>query len=308
MASKSPFIRNSVESPTEEKDGQRPSSSSRPLKDWQFPTNAIDSHNRMRLYDDENDWALDIKDAIEDTPDIDNLTDFQYAQLAIVDQDDIEMALERARKMQDFKRQYDIRDSVECGLRCMKEFVDLLPGHWLSLSSAEGQCVLVADVSKLTVDRIRTSSDGLHTWLAGTYFMCHVLSSEFYAMRHGFTILAENQGYDFKKNFGLDLHSKLWKELASVYPLQISKMKNYNTGLVYNMLVRMAKSFVTEEIHSRFEVGCVCELGTLDKLYATPNQRVANERLMIRLHESLRRRYQNETDFRLPKQCAGSAY
>ena len=46
--------------------------------------------SRITLTEEETRWAKAIKTAIEEDPEVDNLNDFLYAQIALIDKDDIE--------------------------------------------------------------------------------------------------------------------------------------------------------------------------------------------------------------------------
>ena len=90
--------------------------------------------SRMVLTPEERQWALSIKAAIVGDPEVDNLSDFEYAQLALMDHGDVEAAVERARHMQTFKHEYGITDTLEQSRQLLPKLVKLLPGMPLSLS------------------------------------------------------------------------------------------------------------------------------------------------------------------------------
>lgn len=66
--------------------------------------------NRTMLSEQEISWALNIKRVIESHPELDSLSDYAYAQLALIVKDNIQEAVERTQHMQCFREEYDIEN------------------------------------------------------------------------------------------------------------------------------------------------------------------------------------------------------
>ena len=86
------------------------------------------------LTDEELHWALNIKEAVEANSDLINLTDYEYAQFAMVLKDDLEEALHRIQGLQYFKQEYKIHDTIEEGMAILKAFHQQQPFLVLDLS------------------------------------------------------------------------------------------------------------------------------------------------------------------------------
>ena len=87
---------------------------------------------RMMLTQEEHQCALRIKAAIEAKPEVDNLSDFMYAQFALICQDNIEEAVTHVMALQATRQEYDIEDSYEHGCRSVEAYAQLLPEYLLS--------------------------------------------------------------------------------------------------------------------------------------------------------------------------------
>ncbi|CAB9505685.1 expressed unknown protein [Seminavis robusta] len=261
-----------------------------------------DGPERMALTEQERTWALAIKQACLDDPDLDPRNDFFYAQLALVDHGNVASAVERAQQMQYFRQEYGlVEENAEMAARTCREFVKMLPKFWLNFSynSRDGNYVLAVDCTHFYVRKIKESQGTINTWMRATYLMCQAECPDLKAIRQGVIILAETDGFDWKTNFGLEVFKKFWVELCAVYPYKHSQIKNFHTGVLYNLLLSMTRRFVPKEIHERFQMGCLCELGRLDALYLNPTVEAANEKLLAFTDHTLRRRYANEAAFTL---------
>ena len=106
------------------------------------------------------------------------------------------------------------------------------------------------------------------------------------------------KGYDWNKKVDFNVLSKLFTQLLSSYPYK-GVGKHYHTGMVFNVIASMLRKLLPEPLKSRFHVGCPFEGGRLDQVYLVPTVEMANARLLARLEEALRRRYDNQASFKL---------
>ena len=81
---------------------------------------------RMRISDQDRQRAIRIRNAVAQTPELDALSDYWCVQFALVLGDDIESCLQRALRLQHYREEYGIIDSLEFGLQSMREFIRLL--------------------------------------------------------------------------------------------------------------------------------------------------------------------------------------
>jgi hypothetical protein len=256
--------------------------------------------SRMELSARERDLAIHIKQAIANTADLDPVSDFMCAQLALMDGDNIEQALHRVHHLQCFKEEYGILDTVQDGTRCFEAYIDLFPRIHLSLAYCQesGEYVIIYDNTQFETSRLN-SEERLRTWLGGVFYTCHVVTPDFAAMRCGTTLVLENEGYIW--NCDMQLFTclrRLWSEVTSVYPVHVKRLKYFHSGAAMNVLVAMLKPFLPKDLRENVETGCFFDQ-RLDTIYLVPTLEDANLRFLNRVTQTLQRRYDNERAFRL---------
>ncbi|CAB9528729.1 expressed unknown protein [Seminavis robusta] len=257
---------------------------------------------RMRLSEEERTWALEIKQAIEANPELDNLNDFCCAQLALTEEPgDLESTLQRAHHLQEIRQEYNVVDSFECSKRTVHQAFDRFPGHFLSFSFShqEGNYVIVLDFSKQpTTKCLKALAEGKELKLREVYYLLQAVTPDFEAMRRGHIVMAECVSVDRNQGMNVGMYRSIW-HIMLAHPAKLQKFKHFHTGVFALQLVSGTKRILPPHVRSNVEVGCICESGSLDKLYLQPSFAEANQRVLRRLEETLQRRYQNEAEFRL---------
>ena len=111
------------------------------------PEWCFDSPDRMELSDHERNLAINIKTAISSDPELDPVSDFMCAQLALVDGDNIESALARVHQLQCFREEYGIRDTVQDASKQIVDYIKLFPRLQLCFTfyNEGGNYVIVAE-------------------------------------------------------------------------------------------------------------------------------------------------------------------
>lgn len=186
---------------------------------------------RMTLLESEQACALNIKAAIEADPELDNLSDFWYAQLAIVNQYDLDTAKDHARSMQYFRQEYDIQDTIEDAKRTVWEFLNLFDNWVLSFGySTDSQCyVWIIDMA--AIDKKALASE--KAWqinLAGHYYLRQALNPDFLSIRSGISVVHECLGFKIEKYGGTNHAKRLCQEVVGPYPAIHCSIKFFHTG------------------------------------------------------------------------------
>lgn len=256
---------------------------------------------RMKLLLVEEWWALEIKEAIENNPDIENLSDFQYAQLALICEDDVDDAIRRAIGMQAVREEYGILEmdeSSEFGCRTIKKFMDRFPLSFLyfDYSDPDGQYVMGIDASKVNTGDLKTIVD-IKLLFAGMYYMAQTCMPDFEAIRKGVIGLIECRNVNFTRRSDLKANQKVYDELWAVYPFTGS-IRHYNTNSMFNVMFSLCKKFLPEDLKSRYQAGLVFE-GGLDNTFLVPTPEIAAERVLHNMQDSLKRRLENQRSFSL---------
>jgi hypothetical protein len=255
---------------------------------------------RMVLTEEERGWALAIKAAIEESNEVDNLSDFWYAQLALIEQDNVDEAVSRAYQLQAIRQEYGIVESFQYGRRIVHQAMELFPGYYLcySFNPRDGNYVLVVDLTKLPMSIFRSNPSSIITKVCEIYFMSHIMCPDMEAIRRGIVCIAECEGYHFQHDIGVGIWRRVW-DVVVPYPLRLQTLKHFHTGVFANLMVSMVRQFLPSSLSRKIEVGCLCEAGRLDKIYLTPDPQAASRRILTRLEDALRRRYENDASFRL---------
>ena len=84
----------------------------------------------------------------------------------------------------------------------------------------------------------------------------------------------------------------LFSQLLSVYPFR-GECRTFHTGMGFNLMAAMLRKFLPESLKNMLLTGLTFP-GRLDTFYLIPDVDTANQRIMAKLEETLRRRYENE--------------
>ncbi|CAB9522247.1 expressed unknown protein [Seminavis robusta] len=277
------------------------------------PMGPLDA-GRMALGATERLWALEIKNAASQEPELEPLSDFWYAQFALVSlhehHQNLETArshlpdlLERMQAVQDMRQEFFVRDTITHGMEVMsKVILDMHPGFILAFSyhADRGAYLRVINLTQFDMSMF-THKVKVRTFLAGLWYINHATIPDMEAARQGFVQYVECKGYEWR-NPNM-FHVKAFSEAAPVmqfYPILCQQTVHYNTGMFVKLLASMAKRLLPKHMTKEFlfESGSISEGVTrLEEIFTTPTPDVANQRLLDRLKDALERRYQNEAAF-----------
>ena len=263
---------------------------------------APDDPQRMYLSPEELNWARTIRQRANALPELENkLNDFQCAQLALLEHDSYDAALQRALHLQSFRKEYGVIDTYEAGKRSLKTFIESFPKHWLSFSfhREKGSYVFCYNMKEFN-PRLLNTPDKLNNFMTANYYMLNCLTVDMSSIRQGSSVMAECSGYDWTQNIDIELYKKVFRELVVAYPIRLANHKHFNSGVLVNILYSMTKRIFPAHIRETFEVGNHLDDGqTLDEIFLVPTVESASERVLKRLAETLKLRYEHERTFRL---------
>ena len=257
---------------------------------------AIEDPLRMDLTVEECDQAWAIRRAIEAIPEIDNLSDFWYCQLAMIVGDNVEEAVRRAQHLQTFREEYGVLDNEADGRRALTALLELAPEYFIAMNFHEDAYSMALNVKGFNPSSLNTPQRE-RSWFMGYYYLQQCLSPDFETIRQGVIFHIECNGYDWKKHVDIKLFGRLCDAYHSSYPQRLAA-KHYHTGVMFNVLYSMVKKVYSEEIVKDFQVGCQAP-AYLDEIYLQPSPEAAKQRTLSRMNNSLRLRYKNEREFSL---------
>ncbi|CAB9516621.1 expressed unknown protein [Seminavis robusta] len=248
----------------------------------------IDDPRRMQLTREELEWARDVKELIEGYPELENLSDFMYAQLAIISRGDLEDAMRRAIGLQRFRQEYNIHDTQEAGIQCLQRMTQLFPRHLLSFSFSqiEGTYLLIHDLTKLDIDVLTTQAK-VDSWMSASYYLHTVQCPDLATIRKGTIVLVECDGMSvsFKKDFRL--YQDMFSQLVANYPF-VGQMRCFHTNTVFNLLASMFRKVLPSHLKNTLLTGMTFD-GRLDTYYLVPDAETATNRVLLRFEETLMR-------------------
>ncbi|CAB9503002.1 expressed unknown protein [Seminavis robusta] len=252
----------------------------------------------MVLTNQERDWARAIKTAIESCPDLDKLSDFEYCQIAIIDQGDVGAAVDRAISLQGFRQEYDIQNTLEDALVALRNHVLSMPQLFLDFlcNRSTGGYGAVMDMRCCDLQTLRTEK-GWKTLAAGLYYMFHAMGPDFHSTRTGITFVFECDRLSLASNLDFKIAKKICTEVFCLCPFTADKLKFFHTGLFSNMLISSCRAVLPKSIVSKIQVGCVFPDGRLSQFYNTPDPQTAMERTIESMQKSVRRRYAMQAVF-----------
>lgn len=206
----------------------------------------------MALTQTENEHALAIKEMVESLPDLDNLSDFMYAQLAIVCKDNLDDILERCYALQTFRQEYDIHDTFQEGSRGIQHMFDLFPEEWLSFAFGEkdGAYVFMHDISKFE-PRAFTTLASKNNWLKGMYY-CHFLFfPDWESIRKGIICVCECEYTSNVRKDATKAFSQFFSEFLTHYPF-IGCCHFYHTSSLVNIVASILRKILPKELRNTF--------------------------------------------------------
>ncbi|CAB9512557.1 expressed unknown protein [Seminavis robusta] len=259
-----------------------------------------DGDQMMEISDQEKLWARAIKAAIESCPDLEKLSDFEYCQLAIIDQGNMEAAVDRATSLQGFRQEYDVKDTLEDALTALRQLVSVMPSLFLSFTCnhSSGGYVTIADMAAYDLQALKTEK-GWKTHMLGHFYLFGAMCTDFRSIRTGINFVVECDGFSWTSNMDFVISKNLCRDFYSIYPYRAQQLSYFHTNLFLNMTIAACRAVLPKSIASKFQVGCIFPGGRLDQFYLIPDQHTAAERTIHRMQESIRRRYAMVASYKL---------
>lgn len=257
--------------------------------------------SKMQLSREERQWALELKRAIQDEADLDELTDYMYAQFAIVDRGDLPKSMDRARNLQGFRENRDVRDTLKEAQTTLQRFTALLPAHLLHFffnEHTDTWCFIV-DFVKVDMGALSTP-EARRTFLVGIYYLYHAVNHQFDAIRRCLFQILECGGFKWRgpRMIDLNLFKEGMEDVVGIYPVTFYKKRFCNAGTILTMFWTMIRRVTPADLRDKFEIIDNTDI-RLDEVCLVPTVEAATARILRDLNEALRRRYENEATFRL---------
>lgn len=275
------------------------------------PTKRVKVDPAMTITSAELETAKGIRKALESCTQYplnpQRWSDYDYAQQALTctadleDEDATKALMQRMYKLQYFREDYKIQDTVEEGVRMIQRLMEMMPGYLLSVDFAAryGSYIAVFDRAAFQPAKLATPED-MRTFLGAYYYIFQCLSTNSKAIRSGVVFITECQ--DMKEeNFDLQVEEKFLSHLFGHYPFRHKECLWLNTPSVANIAYGLMKSLVPGDFRANWRMGCKLDGfdGRIDSLFKMPTLAIAQEQLLSKIESFLTERGQNAGGFEL---------
>ncbi|CAB9505568.1 expressed unknown protein [Seminavis robusta] len=269
-------------------------------------------HSTMLLTQEEQRWALQLKESMVNRPDLDEENDMWLAQYAIVTEGDISNALKRIARIQAFQKQYGVNNSVEQGVQMLSKLFQLMPGSILCLDvdPMKNEGLHIMDNGKQDHMAAMASERNWRICLVGFYYYFLVCQPTLATIRNGQHTMADFVDFTWN-NFRMEFFYQFNLEFGELYPHRFSGFLAFNTGTLANLMFALVKHVYSKALMSKVQLGCHIPLGeedevprSLSEIYLQPSLEEANKRMLVRARELFTLRARNEANFRLQQSAS----
>lgn len=259
------------------------------------PPPPIVDPTRMDLTVEECEQAWAIRRAIEAIPELDNLSDFMYCHFAIIVGEDVEDAVQRAHHLQSFREEYRIMDTHTEGRKYLRRLLQLAPEYFLDWNFQEDSYSMALNMKGFEPRNALDTPDKESDWIVAYYYLQLCQCMDFETIRQGVIYRVEGSGYDWKKHLDVKLMRRLHDAYHASFPCRMT-LYLYHNNVMINVFNSLCKKLYPKGLD--IKVGCEAP-APLDEIFLQPTPEVANQRTLLKLENSLRRRYEMEKEFSL---------
>ena len=274
--------------------------------------NMMIQDDTMTISPQERQWAMEIKQAVNESEDLKPLTDFDYVQYAMVTLGNTQEALFRIAGMQAFREEYGIDNSVEQAVDHLDRAMQMLPGFILHLDNCPhtNEAIMVWDASVCYPQRILSINPDHgpdHNWktyVVAHYYMTLASQPTLFSVRDGLTLLIDC-GQVGWENVSMDFQRRMNDELRGFYPLKWKRILAYNTAVIANVGWSLFKQFMSPHMRESLKLGCQVAGSQsetrLCQLFLQPSLEGAKDNILGRFRTLLLLRHQKAMRFRLDR-------
>lgn len=265
----------------------------------------------MRITEEERQWALSIKQAANETDELQPLSDFGYVELAMLTRGNTQEALHRMGGLQAFRTEYGINNSPEQGVQCLERTMHLLPGFVLHLDNCPNtnDGILVWDASVCYPETILSISHegggadyNWRNYVVAMYYMYYSCQPTLVSIRDGLTLMMDC-GQVSWANVSMDFERRMHEELRAFYPLKWKRIMAYNTAVIANIGWSLFKQFMSPHMRESLQLGCqVTGLDSdtrLRDIFLQPSLEGSRQNILERVRHLIALRNENAGNFAL---------
>lgn len=272
----------------------------------------------MHITDEERSWAMAAKQVVEESAELTNLTDMQYAEFAIATEGNLQEALRQIQGVQLFREHYKIDNSVEQGEHLLRGLLEQQPGVLLNVDVDLNRNFSInafdfgmldpqmALGKKPGVIETRGIEGNWGVYVGGLYYTRYASQPSLAVVRNGLLELSDFKDFGWE-NFSEAVISRMFEEIMGMYPTKWKQLMVYNTGWLGIIAITLSKPLMSKSMRNTITLGwqimesedSQSPANSLKDFYLQPTREVANQNLLRRSRMLLAMRKQNEETFRL---------
>ncbi|CAB9520356.1 expressed unknown protein [Seminavis robusta] len=267
--------------------------------------------NDMMITERERNWALAVKEAVELSTRIDNISDFGYAHHCIAAGGDLNKALDQIEGMQAFRKQYNLseidqEDTIQRGLKALDDLNSICPNWLLHVDLEDGSPWLVCNQGQLNPGKVWQRDKSYASILLVQYYLGCALQPTLQAVREGTTILTDGEKMSWEM-IDMNYQQQLYFEFVLHFPHKVRKILVFNANCAAVAFWNLVKPFLPRKVRRvvvldrRFDaLGFRSdEIRCLTDLFCQPNREESWIRCKQRVAQLLVMRSYNNQFFRL---------
>lgn len=264
----------------------------------------------MHLTPQEMQRAQAIKAAVDESLTLAACTDFEYAQYALAhagSDSSLDLILHHIERLQGFRQDYKIQDTLEDGMACINAMTLQQPGELVSIQYLPDQwrCVAFSDWKAFQPKRCTKNNAQQHAiYLKGSYYRLQGLHPTLLAIRAGLVEVVECEGVTLEDNHDPVFTQYYYEELIVPYPKRYKSRCLVNSNLDVTVAQMEAKPYMTQNMRETIQWGKQVD-GLIDKhripeVFLVPTLELARQRVLECVKELLAARYHYQATFTLP--------
>lgn len=196
----------------------------------------------MTVTGEEAENALALKAKVLAAEDVDDLTDFEIAQFALVSKTDHERAMKRVRRLQALRRRYSIGSTME-HVKASFAFIEQnSPGLFLGMSTTKDGCTALFNESQLFQrnGKIPVDDENIAAMMSFMVHLLEAVSPDITAVRNGLVSVSLCEGVGWG-NFNMEMERRGAEVYQDSYPIRMKGLYMLDPPFIINAIMDIVK-------------------------------------------------------------------
>lgn len=196
----------------------------------------------MTLTAEEAENALALKAKIIAAEDVDELSDFEIAQFAIVSKQDHGKAMARVRRLQELRRRYKVGSSLEDAQASFAFIEDNSPGLCMGMGRTRNGCTALFTESKQFQRNGKVAGDeeGAAVFMSFVVHLLEACSSDLAAVRNGLVSVSLCHGVGWG-NFNVEVERRGAEIYQDSFPIRMKAQYMLDPPFIMDAMMNIVK-------------------------------------------------------------------